>query len=129
MDSYERSTLSDAFVEETFKAGTTIIKAGDEGNKFYLVEEGELIATKVLGEGQEEAKEVMRYNAGDYFGERALIQNEPRAANVIAKTDCKLVSLDRHSFKRLMGPLDTILRRNMEVYEAYKAKDSKKGKL
>jgi hypothetical protein len=37
--------------------------------------------------------------------------------------------MDRHSFKRLMGPLDTILRRNMEVYEAYKAKDSKKGKL
>jgi cAMP-dependent protein kinase regulator len=77
----------------------------------------------------EEAKEVMKYKPGDYFGERALIQNEPRAANVIAKTDCKVVSLDRHSFKRLMGPLDTILRRNMEVYESYKAHDSKKGKL
>jgi cAMP-dependent protein kinase regulator len=68
----------------------------------------------------EEAKEVMHYKEGDYFGERSLIQNEPRAANVIAKTNCKLVSLDRHSFKRLMGPLDGILRRNMEIYEAFK---------
>jgi len=46
MDSYERSTLSDAFVEETFKAGEQVIRAGDEGNKFFLIEDGHLVATK-----------------------------------------------------------------------------------
>jgi cAMP-dependent protein kinase regulator len=56
---------------------------------------------------------------GSYFGERSLLKNEPRAANIVCKTDCRLVSLDRHSFKRLMGPLDAIMRRNMEVYEAF----------
>ena len=120
MDSYERQVLSDAFVEETFKSGEVIIKSGEIGNKFYLVEEGELVATKVI-EGKE--KEVMKYKDGDYFGERALINNEPRAANVIAVSNCKLVGLDRHSFKRLMGPLDTIMRRNMEVYEAFCTKN------
>jgi len=59
----------------------------------------------------------MIYETGDYFGERALLKNEPRAANVIAKSDCLVVSVDRHSFKRLMGPLDDILRRNMEIYD------------
>jgi cAMP-dependent protein kinase regulator len=69
----------------------------------------------------EESKEVMKYNTpGQYFGERALIKNEPRAANIVCKTDCTFVSVDRHSFKRLMGPLDAILRRNMEVYEQFK---------
>lgn len=118
MEPYERSVLSDAFIEENFKAGEFIIKMGEEGNKFYLVEEGELVATISMN-GQEETKEVMHYKHGDYFGERSLMKNEPRAANVIAKTDCKVVSLDRHSFKRLMGPLDTILRRNMENYEVF----------
>jgi cAMP-dependent protein kinase regulator len=72
MEPYERSVLSDAFIEETFKAGDYIIRVGDEGNKFYLIEEGELYATKVLN-NHEEAKEVMQYKPGDYFGERALI--------------------------------------------------------
>ena len=85
-----------------------------------------MVATKVI-DPHKEAKEVMHYKQGDYFGERALLRNEPRAANVIAKTYCKLVSLDRHSFKRLMGPLDAILRRNMEVYEAFKAAEPKKN--
>lgn len=67
----------------------------------------------------------MAYKPGDYFGERALIKNEPRAANVFAKTDCKVVSVDRHSFKRLMGPLDDIMRRNMDVYEEFHLKDKK----
>ena len=59
MEPYERSVLSDAFVEENFKAGEFIIRAGEEGNKFYLIEEGECIATKSLGE---EEKEVYHYN-------------------------------------------------------------------
>ena len=82
-----------------------------------MIESGQATATKKLG--NEETKVVMQYEAGDYFGERALMKNEPRAANVIAKTDCVVLSLDRHSFKRLMGPLEEILKRKMEVYEDF----------
>ena len=61
----------------------------------------------------------MAYKVGDYFGERALIKNEPRAANVVAVSDCTLVSIDRHSVKRLLGPLENLLKRNFEVYEKF----------
>jgi len=61
----------------------------------------------------------MEYSVGDHFGERALLKNEPRAANIIAETDCVLVSMNRHSFKRLLGPLEEILKRNFETYEKY----------
>ena len=98
-------------------SGDLIIKQGDVGNKFYFVDEGEVRVTfEIPGEP---VKEVTHYKAGDYFGERSLLQNEPRAANIYAFTDCKLVSLDRHSFKRLMGPLDALLRRRMATYENF----------
>jgi|TARA_B110001450_G_C17301548_1_gene351668 cAMP-dependent protein kinase regulator len=61
----------------------------------------------------------MEYNPGDYFGELALLKGEPRAANVIASSDCKLIMLDRKSFKRLLGPLDDILKRNMMNYNNF----------
>lgn len=60
MQPYERSVLSDAFQEEKFCAGDVIIKEGEEGNKLYLVEEGEAVATKCLADG-EEAKELVTY--------------------------------------------------------------------
>jgi len=64
----------------------------------------------------------MEYKMGDYFGERALLKNEPRAANVIAKTDCIIVTVDRHSVKRLLGPIEVMLKRNLEIYEKFAMK-------
>ena len=121
MEPYERSKLSDAFKQLTFKAGEYVIREGEPGTDLFLLQEGEAVATKTLEEGGE-AKEVMVYKTGDYFGERALIKNEARAANVVCKTDCQMVSMDRHSVKRLLGPLETLLKRNFEVYEKFACK-------
>lgn len=61
----------------------------------------------------------MEYQDGDYFGELALLKNEPRAANVKAKTKLKTVTLNRDSFMRLLGPLEDILKRNLSAYMNY----------
>lgn len=53
------------------------------GDKFYLIEQGEAIATQSVDGG--EVKQVFEYKANDYFGELALLKQEPRAANIIAK--------------------------------------------
>ena len=62
---------------------------------------------------------MMSYKEGDYFGELALLRGVPRAANIIATTDLKCATLDRFTFKRLLGPLELILQRNAKVYEQF----------
>jgi cAMP-dependent protein kinase regulator len=62
---------------------------------------------------------VKSYGRGEYFGELALIKGEPRAANIVAESGLKLISLDRNSFRRLLGPIEDILKRNSDKYIKY----------
>ena len=61
----------------------------------------------------------MEYISGDYFGELSLLYNDPRAANVIAQDDVTVVYLDGGSFRRIIGPLENILKRNTAKYAKY----------
>jgi len=85
MERYERTKLADAFKEEWFEEGDYIIKQGDkdENSSFYMIIEGECIATMVMQPGTP-AQQVKAYAPGDYFGERSLLKDLPRAANIIA---------------------------------------------
>lgn len=118
MDAYERSKLADAIKEEWYELDDYVIKEGAAGDTFYMIMEGEAVATKTLEAGKP-PQEVFKYKAGDYFGELALLKNEPRAANIIATTRLQVVALERHSFKRLLGPIEEILKRNMDLYKQY----------
>ena len=118
MDSYERSKLSDAIQEQWYEEGDYVITEGQEGDIFYLIMSGKAFASKTLEPGKPAVK-VYDYKEGDYFGERALLKNEPRAANVVAASQLQVVKLERKSFKRLLGPIDQILMRNMDNYQKF----------
>lgn len=115
MDSYERSQLSDGLKEETYRKGDKIMTQGETGDRFYILEEGSLSAFKSDGDGQD--KEVLRYDVGDYFGELALLKDQPRAATIVVTSDeAKVLWLDKKSFTRMLGPLKDILGRRADVY-------------
>ena len=113
VESYELYSICDAIKMEKYPKNTYIIREGEEGDKFFILDEGEAVATK------EKMNFKKMYYKGDYFGELALLKNVPRAASVMAITDCKVLSLDRPAFKRLLGPLEDILKRNSQAYEKY----------
>ena len=113
VESYELYSICDAIKTEKYEKNQFIIKEGQQGDKFFILDEGEAVATK------ENMNFKKQYIKGDYFGELALLRNAPRAASVMAVTDCKVLSLDRPAFKRLLGPLEDILKRNSEAYEKY----------
>lgn len=118
MDPYERSKVADAAVTLKYNDGDYIIKEGERGDKFFFLEDGQAEATKIL-KGKTEPESVYSYKAGDYFGELALLKDEPRAANVLAKSDLTVLALDRDAFTRVLGPLTDILKRNTKQYEKY----------
>lgn len=64
----------------------------------------------VYSEGEQNA--VYNYKTGDYFGEIALVRNIPRQASVKALTPVRLVYIERNTFKRILGPIEDILKRN-----------------
>lgn len=117
MDQYERNKLADAIKEQWYKPNEYVITEGDMGEVFFIVMSGTAQATKRLP-GQP-AKLIATYREGDYFGERALLKNEPRAANIVATSDLQVTVLDRKSFRRLLGPIEQILQRNMVQYSKY----------
>jgi len=79
-------------------------RVGEEGLQFYMVMNGS-------AQAREEGKPVQDYQPGDYFGELALLSDQPRSVDVYAgdAEGVTLAVLDSSSFKRLLGPLSDIM--------------------
>lgn len=109
LTSYERSKIADALETQKYPPGTIIIKEGDPGYDFYLLESGECDAYK---EGMHKERINLRhYSKGDFFGELALLNDAPRAATIVSTTEAKVAKLGKNAFQRLLGPVESILRR------------------
>jgi cAMP-dependent protein kinase regulator len=111
---YERSKIADALETQKFAPGEIIIKEGDPGHSFYLLEAGEADAYK-----GDPSNKVLHYQKGDFFGELALLNDAPRAASVVASSDVKVATLGKNAFQRLLGPVEGIMRRTK--YEGVKS--------
>jgi CRP/FNR family transcriptional regulator, cyclic AMP receptor protein len=85
-----------------YAAGEIIFHEGDEGTALYIVEKGEVKIVR----GSAEGKEVLLgslLGPGDFFGELALFDGEPRSANAVAKEISDLLILERQDFRRFVA--------------------------
>lgn len=85
-----KERLATKLVPVDVAADTTIVRAGEVGDRFYLVESGTVRIE--LDGGQRQS------GAGDYFGEIALLRDVPRTATVTAETEARLFALERADF-------------------------------
>ena len=89
--------------EKRVAPGDHIFHQGDVGNEMYIVLEGRvMISRMVVGSGEEALAFLDR---GDYFGEMALIDQEPRSADAKAHdTGAVVLSISREVMEGLLDP-------------------------
>lgn len=85
--------------EETVEADTNIVEIGDAGNALFLIVEG---SAEVLYPGRTSDFVLATLSAGDFFGEMALLNGQPRSATVRAKDRVRTLVLEKEDFHQVM---------------------------
>ena len=103
--------LTEILTEVTYKPGEYVITQGDVGDTFFIVVEGSAKVVKNISDGG--TKDLGTIFQGQYFGERALLKDEPRAANVIAadegEQDLRCMRISKADFDSVIGSLQKII--------------------
>ncbi|CAH7671098.1 cyclic nucleotide-binding-like protein [Phakopsora pachyrhizi] len=117
LSSTERSKIADSLEERSFNEGIEVIKEGEAGREFFIIESGRAEVSKKRSNGEEEVVGIL--GKGDHFGELALLNSAPRAATVRAAAGSgklKVAALGEKAFTRLLGPVVEILSRHAESH-------------
>ncbi|XP_076281641.1 cAMP-dependent protein kinase type II regulatory subunit isoform X2 [Lasioglossum baleicum] len=101
LDGEQMADVLDAMFEKIVQPGEFIIRQGDDGDNFYVIERGQY---EVYVKDQHTGIENMihMYDNGGAFGELALLYKMPRAATVKAITPGTLWAMDRQTFRRIL---------------------------
>jgi CRP/FNR family transcriptional regulator, cyclic AMP receptor protein len=104
-----------------FPVGSAIVREGQRGETFYVLLDGE--ATLRLPKGRARTLE-----AGDFFGELALLDGKPRSATIVAKKPVLAMAIGRRPFLKLVaGDSDLALGLLKALAERLRAADSAAG--
>jgi small-conductance mechanosensitive channel/CRP-like cAMP-binding protein len=95
----DRSALAESLHRAPFAAGETKTREGATAHHLYILVSGEV---SVRVGGIDETNQVARLNAGEFFGEMALLTGEKRRATCIAVTDVDCYRLDWGAFRGLL---------------------------
>jgi ATP-binding cassette, subfamily B, bacterial len=88
------------FGTEVFREDRAIVQQGDPGDRFYVIARGTVEVTR-LENGA--SVQLAKLQDGDYFGEMALLSDQPRNATVRTLMPCVCLSLPRDLFSRLLA--------------------------
>ena len=102
--------LADLMITVDYNDGEYIITQSEKGESFFIIVEGCCRVTLNSKPGApEKEKLVGKLKDNDYFGERALLTSDPRAANVIAEGRVELLEVKKKVFEEVLGSLKSIM--------------------
>jgi hypothetical protein len=95
------SNAKDPFID--FPAGSVVYKQGDTGSDMFIIEYGQIDISQT---GSDEVMD--SFGPGDFFGEMALLEDQPRHVTAVAKTASRALRVERAAFA-------DVLRQNVEI--------------
>ncbi|XP_062307329.1 cGMP-dependent protein kinase 2 [Osmerus eperlanus] len=119
------SKIVDCLEVEYYDKGEYVLREGEEGSTFYIIAKGTIKVTQST-EQHKEAQTINTLQKGDYFGEKALISDDVRSANIIAEEDgVECLVIDRETFDLTVGTFNE-LQKHLHGYVATLDRDDKK---
>jgi CRP/FNR family cyclic AMP-dependent transcriptional regulator len=92
--------LQKAAVKRHYPKNTILFSKGDLSDSIYVIAEGRVKAVIYNEEGREMLLSL--FGPGEYFGEMAMLDGQPRSASMVTKTPCRLLIIGQDDFKRAL---------------------------
>ncbi|NXE24473.1 KGP2 kinase, partial [Ardeotis kori] len=100
--------IMDCLEVEYYDKGDYVIREGEEGNTFFIIAKGKVIVTQSTAD-HSQPQLIKNLHKGDYFGEKALISDDVRSANVIAdEYNVECLVIDRETFNQTVGTYEEL---------------------
>jgi small-conductance mechanosensitive channel/CRP-like cAMP-binding protein len=103
----ERKLIADNLLEMRYANGEAIIREGEAGDSFFIIDHGEVEIFVTSPSGTR--KTLTHLHDGDFFGEIALLTGEKRTATVQAVSDVRVFQLKKDNFKEVLERKPDIL--------------------
>ena len=109
LSKYDLEKLSKVMVPVVFSPDDYLVRKGEMGHEFYVIQEGEVLIKDISVGSTTYADQ--KLGPGEFFGERSLTTSEPRAANAVALTYGVAFSIDGPTFQRKLGEISDLMKR------------------
>lgn len=106
LDVHGLGRLAEVAMDVSFRPNTAIIKQGQTAKTFYIIVRG---SVRVVTESSSGPTEIAQLNAGSFFGEMGVLNDEPRAASVISMDEVRCFAFDKAALMAVLEDYPKVL--------------------
>jgi hypothetical protein len=100
---------------KTYPPGSVIVRQGERGDDFFLIRRGKVLVT--MEDPSSGTRKVNELGKADFFGDRALLRDEPRSATVTAVDTVETYTIGRELFQEARRASIPFVNRILKVYD------------
>jgi len=104
MDHEALARLAASLEDAHYTEGQPVFAEGDPGDSMYFILHGCVRIDKRTESTSHESKTLAVLEAGDYFGEMALLDQKPRSASAVAQGNARILRLSKAAFDQMQSP-------------------------